>query len=51
MKVDGHFKVSMVKSFLRICGCGFLFVQSFAISAILFFIAEVLGVLEEFTET
>lgn len=45
--IDWHFKISMVKSFLRIVGCGALGFRCFIGAAILFFFAEILGIVEE----
>lgn len=46
-KSNSHFKISLIKSFLRLVGCYFLFYSEFSIAAILLFIAEILGVAEE----
>lgn len=42
-----HFYISVVKSVLRLGACYFLFHQQFTISAIIFALAEVLGIVEE----
>jgi hypothetical protein len=43
-----HFRISMIKSLLRIAGCGALIFGSGLIwFAVLFLIAELLGILEE----
>lgn len=48
MKIDKHFKVSMVKSGLRIGACIALIVfQQITPFAVLFAIAELIGVYEE----
>ena len=43
----GHFIISMFKSILRIGAGLFLFLHSLEVSAVLFIIAELLGVAEE----
>lgn len=45
--VDFHFVVSMIKSFLRIIACGFLFVGNYIGAASFFVVAEILGIIEE----
>lgn len=45
--IDWHFKISMVKSFLRIVGCGALGFKCFIGAAVLLFLAEILGIVEE----
>ena len=47
MKINGHFIISMIKSVLRIAGCIFGIVFGIKFLAILFLIAEVLGIFEE----
>jgi len=42
-----HFYISVVKSGLRFGACYALFLQNFTISALLFALAEVLGIAEE----
>lgn len=44
---DWHFWISMVKSGLRIIGCFLLFVLYFKSAATMFFLAEILGIVEE----
>jgi hypothetical protein len=46
-KSNSHFWISIVKSIIRIGACYSLFILNFQITAILFGIAEVLGILEE----
>jgi len=47
----GHFKISMVKSAIRIIACIFLiFKNEPAVFAVLFGAAEILGVFEELVE-
>ncbi len=46
-KSNSHFNISLIKSALRIVGCYFLFFTNFQIAAILFFVAELLGIAEE----
>lgn len=43
-----HFRVSMIKSGLRMIGCGAAMVNLLFVAASFFFVAEVLGVVEEF---
>jgi hypothetical protein len=47
-KTNWHFRISLVKSALRITACYFLFFQQFGTSAIFLGLAEALGVIEEF---
>jgi hypothetical protein len=47
-KSNKHFKISMWKSGLRLFGCAYLFFGDVVGTAIVFAIAEVLGVVEEF---
>jgi hypothetical protein len=42
-----HFYISIVKSVLRLGACYFLFNEQFGNSAIIFGLAEVLGIVEE----
>ena len=46
-KSNSHFRISLFKSGLRFAACYFLFFQQFGLSAILFGLAEMLGVAEE----
>ena len=46
-KSNSHFYISIVKSGLRFGACYALFFQNFVGSAILFALAEVLGIAEE----
>jgi len=43
----GHFYTSLVKSFLRILGCGFLIWGNLVVAGLLLMVAEGLGILEE----
>lgn len=43
----GHFYVSIVKSLLRMVGCGFLMVGSFGMAGLMLLIAEGFGIMEE----
>ena len=47
-KSNKHFYTSMTKSFFRLAGCWMLFFGDVVVTAILFAIAEILGVVEEF---
>jgi hypothetical protein len=47
-KSSKHFKVSMWKSGLRLAGCFMLFFGDVVATALLFAIAETLGIVEEF---
>jgi hypothetical protein len=47
-KSNKHFWLSMVKSGLRLFGCGYLMYGDFVGTAVIFAIAEILGVVEEF---
>lgn len=47
-KSSKHFYISMIKSGLRMFGCGYLMYGDFVGTAIVFALAEVLGVVEEF---
>lgn len=47
-KSNRHFKLSMIKSGLRAFGCGYLMYGDFMGTAIVFLIAEIVGVVEEF---
>ena len=42
-----HFYISVVKSVLRFGACYFLFNEQFGNSAIIFGLAEILGIIEE----
>jgi|TARA_Y100001938_G_C7868185_1_gene318978 hypothetical protein len=42
-----HFYISLVKSFIRIVGCGFLMGGNFLMAGFLLLLAEVLGIAEE----
>jgi len=42
-----HFYISLVKSFIRIVGCGFLMTGNFLAAGLLILSAEVLGIAEE----
>ena len=46
-KSSKHFKISMLKSGIRMIGCGFLILDSYIIAGMLLFTAECLGVVEE----
>jgi hypothetical protein len=46
-KTNSHFWISLVKSTLRIGACYFLFNEQFGNAAIIFGLAEVLGIAEE----
>lgn len=46
-KSNSHFWISLFKSVLRIGACYFLFNEQFGNTAILFGLAEVLGIIEE----
>ena len=46
-KSSKHFRISVLKSGIRMIGCGFLMLGSIFIGACLFFIAECLGIAEE----
>jgi hypothetical protein len=46
-KTNRHFWISLFKSVLRLGACYFLFNEQFGNSAILFGLAEVLGIVEE----
>ena len=46
-KSSKHFKVSMWKSGLRLAACWMLFFGDVVATAILFAVAEILGILEE----
>lgn len=46
-KSNSHFRISLFKSALRFGACYFLFFEQFGNAAILFGLAEVLGILEE----
>ena len=43
----GHFIVSVIKSFIRILGCGFLIWGNFLVAGLLLMLAEGLGIIEE----
>jgi len=46
----GHFYVSIVKSVIRIVGCGFLIGGSLGAAGILLLVAELLGIAEEMVD-
>jgi hypothetical protein len=46
-KTNTHFRISIVKSLLRIAGCYALFTLNFPLTAILLCAAEILGIAEE----
>lgn len=46
-KSNSHFRISIVKSIIRIVACYFLSIFNLPIAAALFGLAEVLGILEE----
>ena len=46
-KTNSHFRISLIKSFLRIGACYFLFIMDLQTTAILFCVAEILGIAEE----
>lgn len=43
----GHFYVSIIKSVLRMIGCGFLIAGSLGMAGLMLLVAEGLGILEE----
>ena len=43
----GHFYVSITKSVLRLCAAIFLIMGNFIAAGVFFFVAELLGILEE----
>lgn len=47
MNINGHFKISMIKSVLRLAACIFLYAQQFEMAAVGLAIAEFLGIYEE----
>ena len=47
-KSNKHFWISMIKSGLRLFGCWYLSMGDLVATAIVFAIAEVLGIVEEF---
>lgn len=47
-KTSKHFKLSMIKSGLRMFGCGYLLYGDVVGTAIVFALAEIIGVFEEF---
>jgi len=47
-KSNKHFWISMIKSGLRLFGCWYLMLGDLVATAVVFAIAEVLGVAEEF---
>ena len=47
-KSNKHFKISMIKSFFRLAACWMLFFGDVAATAVLFALAEILGIAEEF---
>ena len=46
-KSNSHFNISLAKSGLRIVACYFLYFTNLETAAILFFVAEILGIAEE----
>ena len=46
-KSSKHFRISMIKSGLRLFGCWMLFFGDVVATALLFALAEVLGIVEE----
>jgi hypothetical protein len=46
-KTNSHFRISIVKSLLRIAACYTLFTLNFPLTAILLCGAEILGIAEE----
>ncbi len=46
-KTNSHFWISVFKSVLRITACYFLFHEQFGNTAIMLFLAELLGIAEE----
>ena len=46
-KTNTHFWISLFKSVLRITACYFLFHEQFGNTAIMLFLAELLGIAEE----
>ena len=46
-KTNTHFRISIIKSIIRIVGCGFLFSYGLWLPAILLGVAEFLGIAEE----
>ena len=47
-KSSKHFKLSMIKSGLRLYGCFCLAYQDFVVGSIFLALAEILGIAEEF---
>jgi hypothetical protein len=47
MKIDGHFKISMIKSALRIIAGGNLVLGNLVLAGIFLIVAELLGIAEE----
>jgi hypothetical protein len=47
-KTNKHFRLSMVKSLIRIIGFGEIFFDNIGSGAILLIIAEIIGIFEEF---
>jgi len=46
-KSNSHFNISLAKSALRIVACYFLYFTNFETAAVLFCVAELLGIAEE----
>jgi hypothetical protein len=46
-KSNSHFNISIAKSALRIVACYFLYFTNLQVAAVLFFVAEILGIAEE----
>lgn len=46
-KSNSHFRISIIKSIIRIVACYFLSISNLPVAASLFGLAEVLGILEE----
>ena len=46
-KSSTHFRISMIKSLIRIIACYTLFTFNFPLTAVLFCLAEILGIVEE----
>ena len=47
-KSNKHFWISMIKSGLRLFGCWYLMLGDLVATAVVFAVAEILGVVEEF---
>lgn len=46
-KSNKHFQISLVKSFIRILGCGFLAYGEISLAGIFLLVAEIFGIAEE----